>query len=65
MIQTDRELELMQERIRKFENLLVAARAVESASNYSAMAGAYLFEIRQMQAEIHQYLSECPTVQAA
>ena len=66
MTHNDRELEATQERIRRFENLLAAARGVESPANYTAMASGYLQEIRKMQAAILACLAESPhTSQAA
>jgi hypothetical protein len=63
MIQNDKELYAMQERILMFERVLAEARKTYSTSNYKAMAEGYLKEIDRMRAEIREYLS-CTQEQA-
>ena len=66
MINNDRELEIMQERIRQFEQQVAKIRKTETNSdNYRTSAASFLAEIDRMQLEVREYLSLLPAVAKA
>lgn len=67
MIQNEHELEVTRQRIKAFQDALMALRHNQSPSNYTQIAQNFLYEIKKMEAEVHEYLqrfpaSEPPTV---
>jgi len=66
MINNDRELEIMQERIRQFEQQVARIRKTETNSdNYRTSAASFLAEIDRMNLEIRDYLWSLPAEQSA
>ena len=61
MINNDRELEITQERIRRFEQQVAQIRKAESNSeNFRTSAAGFLAEIDRMNLEIRDYLWSDP-----
>ena len=58
MIQNARELEVTRQRIKAFQDALMALRDNQSSSNYAQIAKNFLHEIKKMEEEVHAYL-EC------
>ena len=66
MIRSDRELEVIQERIRQFERQVAQLRKTETnPANYRMSASGFLSEIDRMNLEIRDYLWSLPSEQAA
>ena len=64
MISNDHELEMTQERIRRFEQQAAQIRKVESGGdNYRMSAAGFLAEIDRMNLEIRDYLWSDPAKQ--
>ena len=64
MIKNDRELEIIQERVRQFEQQVAQSRKTETNSeNYRMSAAGFLAEIDRMNLEIRDYLWSLPTEQ--
>jgi hypothetical protein len=61
MIQNDTELQVTQERIAYFCQLVTHMRQRESAANFKYMASGYLAEIEKMHAEVMEYLRRHPS----
>jgi hypothetical protein len=57
MIANDQELAVSQQRIRQFQDLLLALRQHETVENYAVMANAYLLEVDKMNEEVRTYLA--------
>jgi hypothetical protein len=61
MIDTDRELEVTQERIRQFERQVAQIRRMETnGENYRLSVAGFLAEIDRMNLEIRDYLWSYP-----
>lgn len=56
MIQTDHELAVMKERLRKMERVLEALRKTARPQEWPALSSGYRLEIERMQGEILDYL---------
>ncbi len=56
MITSDQELAVIQERIKKFEQLLTDLRRTARPEEFAAVSSGYRLEIERMQAEILEYL---------
>jgi predicted nucleic acid-binding Zn-ribbon protein len=62
MISNDRELEVIQERIRQFERQVAQIRNTETnLENYRMSASGFLAEIDRMNLEIRDYLWSLPS----
>lgn len=57
MIRNDRELEITQERVLRFQRLLARLRTNATPAEFSAVSGGYRLEIERMQAEALAYLT--------
>lgn len=57
MISDDRELQVTQERIAYFQNLLAQLRVTATREEFPFVAGGYRAEIERMQKEVLDYLS--------
>ena len=60
MIQNEQELEVTRRRIAAFQDALLTLRWNQSPSNYVQIAKNFLYEIKRMEAEVHDYLQRCP-----
>jgi hypothetical protein len=60
MIQNERELEVTRQRIKAFQDALMALRHNQLPDNYAQIAQNFLYEITRMEAEVHDYLQPCP-----
>ena len=56
MIANDKELEVTQERIRRFQGILLQLRVSASAQEFPYVASGYIAEIDKMQTEVMDYL---------
>lgn len=56
MIRNEQALEVTRQRIQAFQDALIALRRHQSPSNYTQIAKNFLYEIRKMEAELHEYL---------
>jgi hypothetical protein len=65
MIQNDTELQVTQERITYFCQLVAHMRKIESPVNFKYMASGYLAEIEKMYAEVMDYLRRHPSESAS
>jgi hypothetical protein len=66
MIKNDQELEVAQERIRRFERQVAQIRKTETnRENYRTSAAGFLAEIDRMNLEIRDYLWSLPAEQPA
>lgn len=66
MITNDEELDVMVQRIARFQDQVVHLRKVETnPANYHAAASGFLAEIDRMQLEVREYLSLHPAELAA
>ena len=64
MIQNEHELEVTRQRIKVFQDALLALRHNQLPANYAQIAQNFLYEIKKMEAEVHEYLQRCPTPEA-
>ncbi len=64
MITNDQELAVTQQRVVRFQDLLLQLRQNERPENYVLLASAYLLDIDKMNEEIRYYLAHPPTPQA-
>ena len=60
MIQNEHELEVTRQRIKAFQDALMALRHNQLPDNYAQIAQNFLYEIKRMEAEVHEYLQRCP-----
>ena len=60
MIQNEHELEVTRQRITAFQDALMALRHNQQSDNYAQIAQNFLYEIKRMEAEVHDYLQRCP-----
>ena len=60
MIQNEHELEVTRQRIKAFQDVLMALRHNQLPENYAQIAQNFLYEIKRMEAEVHDYLQRCP-----
>ena len=60
MIQNEQELAVTRQRIAAFQDALLALRRNQSPSNYAQIAKNFLYEIKKMEEEIHEYLQRLP-----
>ena len=60
MIQNEQEFEVTRQRIAAFQDALLALRRNQSSSNYTQIAKNFLYEIKQMEEEVHEYLQRLP-----
>ncbi len=56
MIASDREFEVMQERIAQFQRWLMTVRQPARPEEFEALTSGYRLEIERMQAEVLEYL---------
>jgi hypothetical protein len=56
MIGNDKELQVTQERISRFQQWLLQMRSTARPQEFDAVAGSYRLEIERMQAEVLEYL---------
>ena len=61
MIQNAHELEVTRQRIKAFQDALIALRGNQLPSNYAQIAKNFLHEIKKMEEEVHTYLECFPT----
>ena len=64
MINNDRELEVTQERIARFQRRLADLRQTARPEEFAAMSSGYRLEIERMQAEVLEYLLQPVTIEA-
>ena len=64
MINNDRELEVMQERIALFQRRLADLRQTARPEEFAAVSSGYRLEIERMQAEVLEYLLQPVTIEA-
>ena len=57
MIQNDRELDVMKERIDFFQSVLAQLRVASTPEEFPYVASGYRAEIERMQAEVMEYLT--------
>ena len=60
MIQNEHELEVTRQRIKAFQDALIALRHNQLPSNYAQIAMNFLREIKKMEEEVHAYLQCFP-----
>ena len=60
MIQNEQELEVTRQRIAAFQDALLALRRSQAPSNYKQIAKNFLYEIKKMEEEVHEYLQRLP-----
>ena len=60
MIRNQQELEVTRQRIKAFQDALIALRRNQSPSNYAQIAKNFLYEIKEMEEEVHEYLQRLP-----
>ena len=60
MIQNEHELEVTRQRIKAFQDALLALRCTQLPANYPPIAKNFLYHITKMEAEVHAYLQHCP-----
>ena len=60
MIQNALELEVTRQRIKAFQDALIALRHNQLPSNYAQIAKNFLYEIKKMEEEVHAYLQCFP-----
>ena len=60
MIQNEHALEVTRQRIKAFQDALLALRHNQLPDNYAQIAQNFLYEITKMEAEVHDYLQRCP-----
>ena len=60
MIRNQQELEVTRQRIKAFQDALIALRRNQSPSNYTQIAKNFLYEIKKMEEEVHEYLQRLP-----
>ena len=60
MIQNAHELEVTRQRIKAFQDALMALRSNQVPSNYAQIAKNFLYEITKMEEEVHAYLQRSP-----
>ncbi|MFY9224493.1 MAG: hypothetical protein WAQ98_17600 [Blastocatellia bacterium] len=65
MIQNDKELEVTQQRIAYFQQLLAQFRVTARPEEFPILASSYISEIEIMQKEVMQYLSSHVSSNAA
>lgn len=63
MIKNAQELKVTQDRIQRFQDLLVQLRRTARPEEFDAVAGGYRLEIERMQAEVMEYLLHPPLVE--
>ncbi|RLC65991.1 MAG: hypothetical protein DRI48_05725 [Chloroflexi bacterium] len=64
MISNDRELEVTQERIARFQRRLADLRQTARSEEFDAVSSGYRLEIERMQAEVLEYLLQPVTTEA-
>lgn len=64
MISNDRELEVTQERIVRFQRRLADLRQTARPEEFDAVSSGYRLEIERMQAEVLEYLLQPATIEA-
>ena len=62
MITNEQELRATQERIQRFQGLLVQVRRTARPEEFDAVVSGYRLEIERMQAEVMEYLLHPPFV---
>jgi hypothetical protein len=60
MIQNESELEVTRQRIKAFQDALIALHRNQLPSNYAQIATNFLYEIKRMEEEVHEYLQRFP-----
>ena len=65
MIQNDKELEAIQQRIAYFQQLLAQFRVTARVEEFPILSSSYISEIETMQNEVMQYLSSHVSSNAA
>lgn len=60
MIRNEQELEVTRQRITAFQDALLALRQNQSSSHYAPIAKNFLYEIKKMEEEVHEYLQRLP-----
>ena len=60
MIHNENELEVTRQRIKAFQDALIALRRNQLPSNYAQIAANFLSEIKKMEEEVHDYLQRFP-----
>ena len=60
VIQNEQELEVTRQRIVAFQDALLALRRNQSPSNYAQITKNFLYEIKKMEEEVHEYLQRLP-----
>lgn len=60
MIQNEHELEVTRKRIQVFQDALLALRRNQLSDNYPQIAKNFLYKIKKMEEEVHEYLQRCP-----
>jgi ABC-type Zn uptake system ZnuABC Zn-binding protein ZnuA len=60
VIRSEQELEVTRQRIKAFQDALIALRRNQSSRNYTQIAKNFLYEIKKMEEEVHEYLQCLP-----
>ena len=60
VIRSEQALEVTRQRIKAFQDALMALRRNQSPRNYTPIAKNSLYEIKQMEEEVHEYLQGLP-----
>ena len=60
VIRNEQELEVTRQRIKTFQDALIALRRHQSPHNYAQIAKNFLYEIKKMEEELHEYLQRLP-----
>ena len=59
-MQNEQELEVTRQRITAFQDALLALCRNQPPSNYAPIAKNFLYEIKKMEKEVHEYLQRLP-----
>ena len=54
------ELEVTRQRIKALQDALIALQRNQSPSNYAQIAKNFLYKVRKMEQEVHEYLQHLP-----
>lgn len=60
MIRNEQELEVTRQRIKAFQDALIALRRNQSPRHYAQIAKNFLYEIKKMEEAVHEYLQRLP-----
>lgn len=60
MIKSEHELAVTRQRIKAFQDALIALRCNQLPSNYPQIAKNFIYEIKKMEEDVHEYLQRSP-----